>query len=265
MTNQLPEFDKPPVIETVLGVQFERIPLTNALAGWYWKSQLGDQWSTVNEVQRIEDVFERFGKDREWQTPQLRLSQQPMPARLQMVREDNERMIQVQDSRFIYNWRKSEGSAYPTYKTLLPEFREYLDQFCKFVSEQKLGDIAFNQWEVIYVNHIPKDELWGTVSDWPKVFPSLGSIIHNQKVDGFAAVLQEEIGNQQGRLHTDIKYGKIKSEGHDEVISLQFTARGPINEKFDLFDGCDLAHSSIVNAFANITSEAAHKHWKRKA
>ena len=38
----LPTFDNPPVIETVIGVQFDQIPnLTSAHFGWYWREFLG--------------------------------------------------------------------------------------------------------------------------------------------------------------------------------------------------------------------------------
>jgi uncharacterized protein (TIGR04255 family) len=263
MTEQLPEFDKPPVIETVLGVQFEPIPLTNALAGWYWKSRLEREWGTANETQRVEDVFERFGRERQWRTPQIKLMQQPIPGRLQIVRDDNERMVQVQDTRFVYNWRKSKESTYPTYKTLLPEFNEQFARFSSFVDDESLGNLSINQWEVIYVNHIPKGELWETIGDWPKIFPSVEATVAGRRMDGFTAHFQEELGDQQGRLHTELKFGKKKG-ADEELIVLQFTARGPVDEKIDVLTGFDLGHSTIVKAFASATSDLAHKHWKRK-
>lgn len=48
MTTQrddLPNFDNPPVIETILGVQFAQIPnLTSAHFGWYWREFWGESW-----------------------------------------------------------------------------------------------------------------------------------------------------------------------------------------------------------------------------
>ena len=74
-------------------------------------------------------------------------------------------MIQIQNSRFAYNWKHHPGSekAYPGYEVLLPEFEDGLNKFTAFAAEADLGRLDLNQWEVIYVNHIPKGDLWQTV------------------------------------------------------------------------------------------------------
>ena len=138
MTKALPEFSDPPVVETVLGGQFDRLGLSSALAGWYWKSQLSDKWTTSNDAQRLDDVFERFGDERKWAdpAPRLRISQSPN-SRLQIIREDGTRMVQVQDSRFIYNWKKNEESSYPSYQTLLHEFKDQVEKFSDFVQNSR--------------------------------------------------------------------------------------------------------------------------------
>lgn len=264
MTHPLPEFDKPPVIETVIGAQFEPIALTNALAGWYWKSVLESEWNSANQVPSINDVFEKFGAEREYRsTHQLRVSSHPTHDRLQISRNDNERLIQVQPSRFVYNWKKAADSLYPTYKILLPEFEQRFSEFVEFVVMNGLGDIKLNQWEITYVNHIRKGTLWQSVSDWTKLIPALEQLLSSPRADGFASLLQEEIGQQNGRLHTEIKLGKSKTS-EDELLLLQFTARGPITDNVDLRVGCDLGHSEIVKAFDRMTSEYAHKHWKKR-
>lgn len=263
MTQQPVKFEKPPVIETVLGVQFDPIPMTNAIAGWYWKSALGQEWANANQVQRIEDVFEKFGSEREWRIPnQIRLFQKPTQDRLQISRKDNERMIQVQDTRFIYNWRKIEGSRYPSYDAIIPEFEQQFEGFRDFVTANNLGEIKLNQWEVTYVNHIPKVGLWEGLNDWPNIIPYLRDMFDARAVDAFSSSCQQEIGRQQGRLHTDIKFAKAKSESNEELLLIQLTARGPIDENQDFRRGCDFGHSEIVSAFISLTSDSAHKFWK---
>jgi hypothetical protein len=69
--------------------------------------------------------------------------------RTQIIRADDSRLIQVQDTRFIYNWKKAEAGVYPTYKTTRPEFNEAYIKFKKFVQEFDLGEIRENQWEVM--------------------------------------------------------------------------------------------------------------------
>lgn len=63
----LPRFDAPPVIETVLSLQFEPLKnYSNAHAGWYWKNYLDTQWVEIQEVARVQDKLERFSDDRKW-------------------------------------------------------------------------------------------------------------------------------------------------------------------------------------------------------
>lgn len=262
MTITLPEFDAPPVVETVLGGQFDRLEFSNALAGWYWKSKLGDQWATATDAQRLDDVFERWGDDRKWAdpTPRVRISQDPN-SRLQIIREDGTRMVQVQDSRFIYNWKKNEESSYPTYQILLPEFKDQVEKFGDFIQASELGAITFNQWEVVYVNRIPKGVLWETPRDWSKIFPNFQFPMDGLLPDSFVGVWHHTLEENRGRLHIDLKHAKIESG--EEILQLQLTARGPVDENVDLYAGFDLGHETIVQAFASMTSEFAHKHWKR--
>ncbi len=181
------KFEAPPVVEMALSVQFNRLPgYTTAHSGWFWKEyleNLGDEtsnrWNQLVETPRLDDQFELFGSDDVWMPP---LSMKFLPGaqsqRLQIIRADNERMLQVQDSRFILNWRKQK-SAYPTYDTLLPEFRTMFHTFEAFVGETKLGPLAFNQWEVIYVDQLKKGEMWKSARDWNQIFPGLSMLPMN--------------------------------------------------------------------------------------
>jgi uncharacterized protein (TIGR04255 family) len=263
MTKALPEFDAPPVVETVLGGQFETLELSNALAGWYWKSKLGDKWPTATDAVRLDDVFERFGDERIWTDPgpTIRFSQKPR-SRLQIVREDGTRMVQVQDSRFVYNWKKSKESSYPTYQILLPEFKDQVGKFSDFVQSAEIGPVTFNQWEVIYVNRIPRGVLWKTLRDWSKIFPNFQFPVDDSVPDSFVGAWQLNLAGNRGRLHIELKH--VKTEDGEELSHLQLTARGPVDENVDLYAGFDLGHETIVHTFANMTSELAHKHWKRK-
>jgi len=66
-----------------------------------------------------------------------------------------------------------------------------------------------------------------------------------------------------GRLHIEFRHSK--SQEGLEVIRLQLTARGPINEEQSLDRGFTLGHEAIVRTFTAMTSEVAHTYWKRTA
>jgi len=270
MSSNLPKFDSPPVVETVLSVQFDNLAnYSTAHSGWFWKNYLDDSWTSVKEVQRLDDQLELFGNEQQWVLPgKFRRTTSPQAERLHIFRKDNERLIQLQNSRFIYNWKKGE-SAYPSYHTILPEFKEKFSQYQKFINESGLGGLKLNQWEVTYVNHIGKGELWNSVSDWKKIFPDFigaTSSVAILPIESFQGDWKVLIGENQGRLHISLKHAKVASEKAPEVIVLQFTARGPINneDELSLENGLNLGHKSIVETFEAITSKEAHKFWGRR-
>ncbi len=148
----LPKFDKPPVVETVLGVQFSPLGgLSAAHVGWFWKKHLDADWTRTIEVPRLPDQFERFGDEKAWKTgPGIHFTAGGESMRIQLVRADDERMIQVQNTRFIYNWRKKKGE-YPSYDKLRPEFDDHLDSFRRFArgaasGRQSSVTTALNGW-----------------------------------------------------------------------------------------------------------------------
>ncbi len=263
---KLPKFAAPPVVEVVLSVQFAPIPtLSAAHVGWYWKDHLGvGDWNRAEETFPLEDTFERFGNDEEWISPgAIRFRKAPPSSRIQLINTDDERMIQIQRSRFIYNWRKRTG-VYPTFDQLLPEFEGRFEEFSTFIRNIGLGDPAPNQWEVVYVNHIFRGSLWSSPGDWRLIAPSFSAPadVPNQTPDTFRYEWSFLIGGSLGRLHISAQRGRAVIDDTDTIL-LQLTARGPIEEKGDFRNGFSLGHEQIVRTFAAMTTESAHKNWKR--
>jgi len=122
MAQSRPKFKAPPVVETVLSIQFANLPgYSTAHAGWFWKVYLENpggqpslKWSQVVDAPRLEDEFERFGAEEKWVVPHIKLLPPSQSQRTQIIRSDGERMAQVQDSRFILNWKKQAG-VYPSF------------------------------------------------------------------------------------------------------------------------------------------------------
>jgi hypothetical protein len=144
-----------------------------------------------------------------------------------------------------------------------------LQRFIEFVAREKVGDFRPNQWEVTYLNHIPKGTVWDTPNDWG-FFLSLGAvptIEHLIHGESFAGGWHFVIPEQRGRLHVQWQHGR-KSEPEEEVIVLTLTARGPVagseNSVQATLDGLDLGRETIVRSFVAFTSEAANKYWGLK-
>jgi uncharacterized protein (TIGR04255 family) len=265
----LPNFDSPPVVETVLGVQFA--PLKNfsvAHAGIFWKERLSESWTKFNDEHPILDQFEKFEDGGTWRPLGIQLGPADKTFRVQIIERDDERMIQLQNSRFVYNWRKRTGE-YPSYEKLKPEFQERFGEFRQFVSQTDLGPLDLNQWEVTYVNHIPKQGLWSTISDWPEVFPGIlgRASKFGASLDSFSTQWRAVLGESKGRLYATVRHIRVDGTDGEEMIDLTFVARGPVDPSVeeDLERGFELGHSVIVKTLAELTSEKAHKFWRRTA
>lgn len=154
--SKTPKFDKPPVVETVLGVQFR--PLHNMQITHYGK---------------FHDLLKAKGLDQVQQHPRLEhhieqkqsvMRLMAFPVIMQLPRlwfhagnSNMEQLIQFQNDRLLQNWRtQSPGDAtYPSYKKNRREFHDTLLILKSFTDDNGLGNFLPDQCEVTYVNRIP--------------------------------------------------------------------------------------------------------------
>jgi len=221
----------------------------------------------------VGETFEHFGSDRVWQPlPRFRVAAGGQPNRIQIINNGEDHMLQVQRTRFVYNWRRHETEEtedeYPRFKVLLPRFLECLEQFKSFSVSTGMKPLTFNQWEVVYINHIPKGDLWDTPADWPAVvpcasFPTLSLDEHTP--ESIAANWGVALQADRARLHIGLDFIRVGGIQGQEALKLKLLTRGPIEnrESCDLESGLRFGRESIVRAFAEMTTPTAHKHWKR--
>lgn len=274
MAQGRPKFDNPPVVETALSVQFASLPrYTGAHAGWFWKEYLNKledtskEWSQVVEVPQLPDKFERFGDEDVWIVPSVRVLPGMQSPRTQIVRSDGERLIQVQNSRFILNWKKQAGD-YPSFEILVPEFRTMLHAFESFAAEAHFGTLAYNQWEVVYVDQFKKGEMWESARDWSKIFPGLSmppvsiNQVPSTKDETMSADWRFSLAGQRGRLYISLR--QVRVPPSDEVLNVTFVARGPVTASQSWEQGFDIGHDAITAVFLSITSAQVQESWRKR-
>ncbi len=271
MSHPFPVFDHPPVVETVLGVQFASLQgLTGAHLGKFW-TELGRDWPKVVEAPSIQDQFETFNTLPQFVPPGvpvlIPLSPFSLGPRLQITNGVGDRMIQVQSTRFHYNWQKA-GERYPSYRKVREEFDAFFARFQAFITQGGMGELIPNQWEISYIDFIPKGELWKAPDEWSRILPGLfGPFGATERVrlETMSGEWHYEIPHQFGRLHIAPAIGKVRAR--DELgLILNMTARGPIGKEssLELSQGLDLGHEVIVQSFLDITSDEIQKAWGRK-
>lgn len=266
-----PSYERPPVVETVLGVQFDRLPRArNAHWGAFWKTLDPEEWPEVGDASLLPAQFEQFEAKAAWaRAVQLQLTQDPS-CRLRITNADKNRMIQVQNSRLHFNWLGQQGGKYPRYSKVRDGFLSTLSCFVAFVTAEELGEFAPNQWEVTYVNQIPRGTVWNTPDDWGFFKPLGGVPTIENVVDGesFGGEWHFVIPPKQGRLHIAWQYGKGATAGPggtEDFIRITLTARGPILPTSDgieaISEGLDLGRATIVRSFHDLMSDEANHHW----
>jgi uncharacterized protein (TIGR04255 family) len=264
-------FERPPVVETVLGVHFKPIPgLTAAHAGIFWREVLGTDWPKAVDAPLLADQTEKFEGGLSWLGPGS-VFQLALPhlsgSRLQVSSSAGDRMVQIQPNRFHYNW-KSTGEDYPSYSKVRREFDHYFGQLARFVEDEGLGKISPFQWEVTYVDYVQPGELWHSLEDWHRVIPGLLGEAPRREGLGLETVSGEwryEIAPKRGRLYINLALGKT-AEKDTTGLLIQWTARGPVvGDTWDeLGQGLDLGHDVLLRKFLDVTSPEAHKAWGRK-
>lgn len=270
------KFGAPPVVETALSVQFNSLAgFTAAHAGWFWKEyveKLGgegpsNQWKQVVEAARIPELYERFGSEDIWMPPSVQFRQGVMAPRVQIIRGDGERMLQVQDNRLIWNWQKRE-SAYPSFDTLLPEFRNMLNAFELFCLEAGFGKPTYNLWEVTYIDHVKKGTMWDSARNLNRVFPALTappvSIRHAPPSDDetINANWRFSLADRRGRLYVHVQQARILPS-NEEIIQFTITARGPITVTQSWEEGLNFGHEAVSETFLAMTSAEAQELWRK--
>lgn len=262
------EFENPPVVETILGLQFSTPEnFTPAHIGVFWHECLGEEWKNVKVEPPLDKQIERLDAQGIFSAQRLSLDPVFPSPRLQFTNASDERMIQLQDTWFVYNWRKRKG-RYPTYRKLLPDFLGQFSAFLQFVEEKGLGEIKLNQWEVTYINHILKGTVWNDIQDWESVIPEIFGPAA-QPPCGILETVNTNwtvlLDDDAGRLRVNIRHVRLRGDENEEAIDFRLTTRGPIKstDEKEIKSALGKGHDAIVRTFVEATSAKAQKYWRR--
>jgi uncharacterized protein (TIGR04255 family) len=268
MTNRpsdLPDFSNPPVVETVLSVQFDRLSAARtAHFGLYW-SEVHERFPKTEERAELPPLIERF--------PDLTVSgvgiqfealEAPPTPRFWFINDGGTELIQLQRDRFIKNWRKvAEDDFYPRYEHVKEGFERDFSGFRDFAARHQLGSIRVNQCEVTYINHILPREGRNSRLDLSECFT-----VWRQPEGAYPGAAQDlafharfpitdQGGALVGRLHVSMQ-SALHISDNAPMFVLNLTARGQIGEGTDFFD---LGREWIVRSFKGLTTPEMHRVW----
>ena len=146
MPPELPDYGVPPLVEVVLGVQFEQLHGMGAVHyGCLWEAFREDfpRWEEKSPPAPAFELPRSGGSPH--MSVRVELGGAMLP-RLWMLNDNDTRLIQVQPDRLVVNWRKVGGDdVYPRYEAIREQFTEVVDKFSAFLAEQGLDELRANQ------------------------------------------------------------------------------------------------------------------------
>jgi uncharacterized protein (TIGR04255 family) len=260
-SSHLPDFRSPPLHEVVLGVQF-------AQAKGYSQIRAGEVWDLfraafpeAEEHPPLQPQFEVFGLPASAQMS-LGFVSAPTHDRFWFLTPQKDELIQFQHDRLLHNWRKvGDGTnEYPRFDRMFKNFGTELVTLEGYFATLAPQALAINQCEVSYINLIPWDE--GPVEAWL-------NFVHfaDTAVDDFTAVFRRALpgveGQPRARLICEAATALIPSTKRAIRLTLSVRgapARADVSAALEFLEH---GHEIVVRAFAEITTESAHKKWQR--
>lgn len=241
--------------------------------GLLW-AKFRSEFPKVEEHPPLDPVIESFGIPMPPNADlRLELADASVPLRAWFLNERGNELIQIQQDRFIHNWRKiDENDEYPRYSRLISTFKGELEVFSQYLSEERLGELTFNQCEVTYVNHILPGEGWekhGQVDKVLKFWRKNDDQDFIQEPEDIRLAVRYIIPGSNhepvGRLHLSVTPLFRRPDGRP-VMALTLTARcrPEVGTIEGAVEALNKAHEWVVRSFASVTTSVMHKIWERR-
>jgi len=262
-----PVFDRPPVAEVTLSVQFAPLlDMTAVHIGKLWETW-AEEYPNTEEHDELAPLPDEASASRLAPSFHIAIRDRPLP-RTWFLDSAGEHVIQVQRDRLVLNWRRRED-GYPHYSLLLPRFRSVYEQFVSFADELEIGAVTPNQCHVTYLNPIPlsgdgacPDGLPGLLEGWSAGYSTLPSLEGDEATIQLRYPIEMDADVRVGSLHVSAG-SAINATTAEPVLLLEMTARGkPLASSLDgVVDFFDLGHYAIVTMFAALTTSEMHNVW----
>jgi uncharacterized protein (TIGR04255 family) len=260
-------FERPPVIETVFGVQFQPLQKWQIPTfGLFWAT-IRDRYPQYTVAPPLETQIEDISQPpRQMGGVAFNIFPGPPPPRCWFFNQSESQLIQVQPDRFIFNWKRGLVEApYPHYESIRPILQKEWEHYCSFVASNALGKIDVRQCEVSYINHIEKGVEWKDFSELDSILTVWSGGVLNRtslKPEDINIGIRYRLPERMGRLHV-LCEPAIRTTDYKEVLQLTLTARG-VPESPDsknVFEWFDIAQGLVREAFVDLTTEKMHEIW----
>jgi uncharacterized protein (TIGR04255 family) len=268
----LPNFNKPPVTEVALSVQFDTIAgFSNVHAGLLW-AEFRSEYPVASEKPAMAPQFETFGGGGVAPQVPFRFATYfaPPASRFWFEESSGAHLMQIQNDRIVHNWRKRDANEYPRYEPIADRFEEEIRKFEEFLRREGLGELRSNQYEVTYINTIelpdgsnPHHQLQ-RITPLCSVQPKMPNQLDPENMSVQARYILKKDSQPFGRVYINFA-PVIRSSDLAPAVQLDITARArPTAQSAEaVLNLLDDEREIVVRTFAAVTSSEMHRLWER--
>ena len=256
----LVNYENAPVNEVVIGLRFRQISsLLIPHFGQFW-AQIKDQYPFCEHAPPFSDDGALVDPSTGMLLP-----------RVWLVSTDKTQLVQLQNTRFYFNWRQTpESKTYPRFSAVLDKFTTVYRGWRDYVTNTFSTELTPVAFELTYLNTIEKAVSFDPLKD-------IGSFMRDfnwendsdrflpRPISQFVQA-QFEMDEGAGTLSMRVMPAVLVSNS-EKIIRLELTATTPLNKTLDpddIFDWLPIARKWIVLGFRDLTREDVQRNvWKR--
>lgn len=265
---ELPAYDNPPAVETVMGFHFAQIAGWNPLHLGQLYSDFHAEYPIGEMLAPVVDVSLAIRGE---------LNFEALPLRAAFSDKLRSQLVQVQQSFFLRNWRRvQKEQAYAHYAEMKPIFMSDWQRFKLFLEKVGLKSPEVYRSEVIYVNHLVRGEIWNSYNDLAALLKPIAQRASNVADHGRqysflpeAATVNLMAGYNLAELNVNLKIqaqSVIKQPEGTEVVQLSVSAHSKPDSgnAEDLANALDRCHAAVILGFDDVTTSKAHQIWGKR-
>ena len=234
-----------PVSEVVFSIQFPQIAGMTVLDVCAFYDRLKDQFPTVQHAPRLPPIpatptpaqpFVTYGAVLEF-------------PRTWLISSDTHRLVQLQDDRFSFNWRRMGAGEYPGYEKLKHEFASVFEQVADWYAAKFGGQrLVPTLCELHYQNQIPLRDAKGEKRLF-EVFAFQKEI--KRKIGGFNASWIEP-PSEEGQGYTAISAAAGATPDGVPVAILNLSAITPVPAETVPSSWFEVGHTRALDIFRSL-------------
>ena len=233
----------PPLIELVIGIQFNKAIINNDLIIKIYNSLLSKEFPKVEEKPSIPASIEEYNK------PTITKILNGFYSRKLFISNDNNKLIQIQPDKILFNWRKiSSGDLYPRFQNVYKEFTDFLKKLEKIIEYKDY----INQYEITYIDHFQLDLFDICSFNISKLF-NIFFLNENEEISNIGIKYSIPQNSINGNLNISIQ-SAIRNIDNKKIIVLENTCRG-FNKNTNMDNWFNDSHDILYNHFFNLLKE----------